>query len=121
MAFSCVCVAPPPLRPVVESKNHRYGLLTEHHELLGRTRAFDGAILFLPKKITDSKIVLNSTRKTDGASIAVTVTLVSMVHYAQCMQLFNVIFRRVLRALDLTEVGRNFYDPHSPIAIPQHK
>ena len=105
----------------MESKNQRYGLLFEHTELLGRTRAFDGAILYLPKKVTDHKLVLSSTRRTDGAAITVTVSLVSIVQYCQCMQLFNVIFRRVLRALELIEVGRNFYDPHSPIAIPQHK
>ncbi len=106
---------------MVESKNLRYSLLFEHFETLGRTRAFDGAILYLPKKVTDNKLVLTSTRRSDGSVVTVTVTLVSVVQYAQCMQLFNVIFRRILRALDLVEVGKNYYDPHSPIAIPQHK
>ena len=108
-------------RPIVESKNHRFGMLSDQHEILGRTRAFDGATLYLPKKITDSSIVLSSIRKTDAAQISITITLVAMVHYAQCLQLFNVIFRRVMRALELTRVGRNYYDPHNPIAIPQHK
>ena len=105
----------------MENKNQRYGLLFQHSELLGNTRAFDGATLYLPKKVTDDKLVLSSTRRSDGSVVTVTVALVAMVQYAQCMQLFNVIFRRVLRALDLIEVGRNYYDPHSPIAIPQHK
>ena len=109
------------LSPLVESKNHRFGMLAGLQDVLGNTRAFDGSILYLPKKVTESSLVLQSTRKTDGAPITITITLVAMVRYAQCFQLFNVIFRRVLRALDLTQVGRNYYDPHSPIAIPQHK
>ena len=50
--------SPPPssltLRPVVESKNMRFQLLNEHRPVIGNTRAFDGSILYLPKKITDT-------------------------------------------------------------------
>lgn len=108
-------------RPIVESKNHRFGMIADQQELLGRTRAFDGSTLYLPKKITDNSTVFNAVRKTDGAAITITITLVATVQYVQCFQLFNVIFRRVMRALDLAQVGRNYYDPHSPIALPQHK
>ena len=45
---------PPSLRPVVESKNMRFQLLNEHKPIIGNTRAFDGSILYLPKKITDT-------------------------------------------------------------------
>ena len=106
---------------MVESKNHRFGMIADQHELLGRTRAFDGATLYLPKKLTEGATVVQATRKTDGASITITFTLVAKVQYIQCFQLFNVIFRRVMRALELVQVGRNYYDPHSPIALPQHK
>lgn len=106
---------------MVESKNHRFGMIGDQHEVLGKTRAFDGSTLYLPKKLTDSPMVLQATRKTDGASITITLSLVAVVQYARCFNLFNVIFRRIMRALDLTQVGHNYYDPHSPIAMPQHK
>ena len=96
-------------------------MIAAQHEVLGRTRAFDGSTLYLPKKLMDTSIVLAATRKTDGTEIAITITLVAVVQYVQCFQLFNVIFRRVMHALDLTQVGRNYYDPHCPIAMPQHK
>lgn len=108
-------------RPVVENKNHRFGMISDQQEVLGAVRAFDGSTLYLPKKLTDSSLVLPATRKTDGANITITITLKATVQYVQCFQLFNVIFRRVMRALELTQVGRNYYDPHSPIAMPQHK
>ena len=41
-------------RPVIESKNMRFQLLNEHRPIIGNTRAFDGVILYLPKKITDT-------------------------------------------------------------------
>ena len=106
---------------MVESKNHRFGMMSDQQELLGKARAFDGSTLYLPKKITDSSLVVHAVRKTDGANITITITLVAMLQYVQCLQLFNVIFKRVMRSLDLAQVGRNYYDPHCPIALPQHK
>ena len=37
----------------------RFQLLNEQRELIGPTRAFDGSILFLPRKITE-KVLLQS-------------------------------------------------------------
>ena len=44
--------------PAVESKNMRFQLLNEQRELIGPTRAFDGSILFLPRKITEKVLLL---------------------------------------------------------------
>lgn len=40
-------------RPEVESKNMRFKMITEHKNVIGQSRAFDGAILYLPIKITE--------------------------------------------------------------------
>ena len=40
-------------RPEVESKSMRFKMLTEHKNVIGQSRAFDGAILYLPIKITE--------------------------------------------------------------------
>ena len=37
--------------PAVESKRMRIALLCSHEEIIGRTKAFDGMVLFLPKKL----------------------------------------------------------------------
>ena len=39
--------------PPCDSKRLRIALLFNHEELLGKTRAFDGMVLFLPKKLPD--------------------------------------------------------------------
>ena len=46
--YSSLFISPP-----IESKNMRYGMVNEHKDLIGPTRAFDGTILFLPIKITE--------------------------------------------------------------------
>jgi len=40
-------------RPDVDSKNMRFKMVTEHKNIIGDSRAFDGSILYLPIKITD--------------------------------------------------------------------
>ena len=43
--------------PDIESKNIRYHMLNEHRAVIGKTRAFDGAVLFLPV-LLDEKVRL---------------------------------------------------------------
>ena len=107
--------------PPVESRNMRYGMLNEHKDLIGSTRAFDGSTLYLPIKITDTSVIRVSKRATDGADTEITIPLTNVLHFNECMQLFNIIIRRVLRALDLQQVGRQYYDSHHPIQVTQHK
>lgn len=66
-------------------------------------------------------IDLMSTRQTDGASIKVTISLVDTAKNYDLVQLMNVIFKRVLRALKLQRIGRDYYDANSPLEVPQHK
>ncbi len=79
----------------MESKSVRYSLISSQAEVLGVTRAFDGTTLYLPKKITETTLTLNAVRSTDGTPVTVFITLVAVVNYSNCVQLFNVIFRRV--------------------------
>jgi aubergine-like protein len=39
--------------PDIDSKKLRIALLCSHEELLGKTKAFDGMTLILPKKLQD--------------------------------------------------------------------
>ena len=62
-----------------------------------------------------------SKRLTDDAMITITVTLVKIPEPDQCVQLYNIIFRRVMRHLKMQQVGRNYFDATRPVRIPQHK
>ena len=54
MFLLCYCLH---FSPDIESKNVRYALLNDHRAVIGKTRAFDGAVLFLPKML-DEKVCL---------------------------------------------------------------
>ena len=62
---------------------------------MGKTRAFDGTTLYLPKKITETTMTFQTIRPTDNTPVTMFLTLVAVVNYSDCVQLFNIIFRRV--------------------------
>lgn len=107
--------------PPIESKNMRFGMLKEHTEVIGKAKAFDGSTLFLPHRLPQPQINLTSKRQTDNTAVQVTITLVKVLAPSQCMQLYNVLLRRIMKILELQQVGRYYYDPKSPALIPQHK
>lgn len=109
--------------PEVDSKSARHGMLMEHRELTGSTMAFDGMILYLPKKLPDQVTKLISKRRSDDSDVELTITLTNELPPDSpiCVQLFNVVFRRVLKHIDMTAVGRNYYNVNRVIELPRHK
>ncbi|KAK3090400.1 hypothetical protein FSP39_011581 [Pinctada imbricata] len=108
-------------QPNIDSKNMRFKMMTEHVNVIGSTKAFDGAILYLPIRLKDQETKLTSKRLTDGAMITITVRLTKVVPPEQCVPLYNIIFRRIMHILEMVQVGRYYYNPKTPSAVPQHK
>lgn len=82
--------------PPIESKNLKFMLLKQHAEVLGSVRAFDGLILFLPKRLPELETKLISTRKYDESQVEITIKLTNEVPFGSqtTLQLLNIIFRR---------------------------
>nr|AZB49329.1 piwi-like protein [Halisarca dujardinii] len=108
-------------KPVIESNNVRFALLSQMKDIMGETRAFDGATLYLPIKITDSAVERSVLCSRDGSNVLVRVELVKILLYEDCLHLLNLIFKRAMRRLNLKQVGKNTYDPSNSVRIPQHK
>ncbi|KAM3867907.1 piwi-like protein 1 [Diretmus argenteus] len=108
-------------KPPMESRRLRSALLFHHDEALGSARSFDGAILFLPHKLHNKETVLLSETR-HGEEVQITVTLTNELPPTSpvCLQFYNVILRRILRVLNMQQIGRNYYDPNDPLDIPQH-
>ena len=82
--------------PPVESKGLRIGLLRDHEEsLIGKIRAFDGMILYLPKRLPKDVVEVVSQTK-DGQNITITIKLTNELSASSptCLQLLNITFRR---------------------------
>ncbi|NXX19423.1 PIWL1 protein, partial [Podargus strigoides] len=108
--------------PEMESRRLRSALLFQHDKLIGKTRAFDGSILFLPKKL-QNKVTEVCSRTRNGEDVKITITLTNELPPTSptCLQFYNIIFRRLLKILNLQQIGRNFYNPKDPISIPNHR
>ncbi|NWV74816.1 PIWL1 protein, partial [Dasyornis broadbenti] len=108
--------------PEMEARRLRSALLFQHEEHIGKTHAFDGSILFLPKKL-ENKVTELFSRTRNGEDVKITVTLTNELPPTSptCLQFYNIIFRRLLKMLNLQQIGRNYYNPSDPVSIPNHR
>ncbi|XP_062446080.1 piwi-like protein 1 [Rhea pennata] len=108
--------------PQMEARRLRSALLFQHEELIGRTHAFDGTVLFLPKKL-GTKVTEVFSRTRNGEDVKITITLTNELPPTSptCLQFYNIIFRRLLKIMNLQQIGRNYYNPNDPISIPNHR
>ncbi|XP_059194229.1 piwi-like protein 1 [Centropristis striata] len=108
--------------PPMESRRLRCALLFQHDETLGTARSFDGALLFLPHRMHNKETVLHSETR-NGEKVKITVTLTNELPPTSpvCIQFYNIVFRRILRMLNMQQIGRNYYNPDDPLNIPQHR
>ena len=82
--------------PPIESRGLRCGLLRDHESLIGKVRAFDGMILYLPHRLPDDVTEVVSTIQRDQSQVKLKITLTNEVaaNSPVSLQLFNVIFRK---------------------------
>ncbi|NXK82380.1 PIWL1 protein, partial [Amazona guildingii] len=108
--------------PEMEARRLRSALLFQHEELIGKTHAFDGSVLFLPKKLVN-KVTEVFSRTRNGEDVKITITLTNELPPSSptCLQFYNIIFRRLLKMLNLQQIGRNYYNPNDPISVPNHR
>ncbi|XP_072825056.1 piwi-like protein 4 [Vicugna pacos] len=108
--------------PDIESRRLRIALLYNHRELSNKAKAFDGVILFLSQKLEDKVTELSSeTRRGETVKMTITLTRELPASSPVCIQVFNIIFKKILKRLSMYQIGRNFYNPSEPVEIPQHK
>uniref|UniRef100_A0A672KVA6 Piwi-like protein 1 n=1 Tax=Sinocyclocheilus grahami TaxID=75366 RepID=A0A672KVA6_SINGR len=109
-------------KPPMESRRLRSALLFQHEETLGKAHTFDGAILFLPNKLHNT-VCFQILKTRNGEKVEITVTLTNELPPSSpvCLQFYNILFRRILRILNMQQIGRHYYNPDDPFNIPQHR
>lgn len=105
--------------PTVDCKFQRIRMLHQHDEHLGGTVAFDGMVLFLPKALKKEVTELVSERPTDGEKVKLTIRFIKVPKAKECLQVFNIIFRKVMSKLNMCQIGRNYYLPSEAKNIPR--
>ncbi|XP_060643492.2 piwi-like protein 2 [Anolis sagrei] len=109
-------------RPEVECKTMRLGMLKEHKSVTGDVTAFDGYILYLPLRLPPNE-GLKCQRRTDGSEVTINIQMTKILEPSSdlCIPFYNVVFRRVMRILDMKLIGRNFFDPTSTSVLQQYR
>ncbi|XP_077317934.1 piwi-like protein 1 isoform X1 [Lithobates pipiens] len=106
--------------PQMESRSLRSALLFQHDDLIGKAHAFDGTILFLPKQLNKVNEVCSQTRNGENVKITITLTNELPPTSPTCFHFYNIIFRRLLKLMNMKQIGRNYYNPDDPIDIREH-
>lgn len=108
--------------PNVHATALRHTLLNQHRDtVIGRTKTFDGCVLYLPQRLPEDSIVLQSTNENDNSVVAVRLVYKRCKRIADCLHLYNVLFDRIMRQMNYVRFGRKRFDPTAPSVIPQHK
>ncbi|XP_043096806.1 piwi-like protein 2 [Puntigrus tetrazona] len=108
--------------PNIESLSMRFGMMKEHRSTTGEVVAFDGSILYLPKRL-EEVVHLKAERKTDNQEIDIKIQLTKILPPSSdlCIPFYNVVLRRVMKLLGLKLVGRNHYDPNAVVILGKHR
>ncbi|XP_047674945.1 piwi-like protein 2 isoform X3 [Tachysurus fulvidraco] len=108
--------------PNVESVSMRFGMMKEHRATTGDVVAFDGSILYLPKRLGEV-VHLKAERKSDNEEIDLKIQMTKILppHSDLCIPFYNVVLRRVMKILGLNLIGRNHYDPKSAVVLTKHR
>uniref|UniRef100_A0A8C1JAI5 Piwi-like RNA-mediated gene silencing 2 n=1 Tax=Cyprinus carpio TaxID=7962 RepID=A0A8C1JAI5_CYPCA len=109
--------------PNVESLGMCFGMMKEHRPTTGEVVAFDGSILYLPKRLEEVCVLVRSERKTDNQEIDIKIQLTKILPPSSdlCIPFYNVVLRRVMKLLGLKLVGRNHYDPNAVVILGKHR
>lgn len=107
--------------PNVHSVHIRFKLLIQHENVVGRVRTFDGALLCLPIKLDERVTRLESKNPTDDTTIQIQIIFKKKKRFADCAQLYGILFGRIMKVLKFVRFGRKDFDPTAPKIIPQHK
>uniref|UniRef100_A0A8B9KTW9 Piwi-like protein 2 n=1 Tax=Astyanax mexicanus TaxID=7994 RepID=A0A8B9KTW9_ASTMX len=100
--------------PNVEALSMRFGMMKDHRSTTGEVVAFDGSILYLPKRLDEVRSADYNDRL--SAKLA---QLKLLCFIDECFILINLC--GVMKIVGLKLVGRDHYDPSNAIVLGKHR
>uniref|UniRef100_A0A8C3U815 Piwi like RNA-mediated gene silencing 2 n=1 Tax=Catharus ustulatus TaxID=91951 RepID=A0A8C3U815_CATUS len=98
----------------------RFAMLKEQRAVTGDVMAFDGSVLFLPIQIP--KVSLKAQRKCSGEEITINIQMTKTLEPSSdlCIPFYNVVFHRVMKILNMSLVGRHFFEPAQATTLQKY-
>ncbi|CAK1555842.1 unnamed protein product [Leptosia nina] len=107
-------------QPEQDHRSLRFKLLNEHHDLF-KVKSFDGTTLYLPHQLPDDVTDLVSTNPYDNSKVNITVVFNRVRRLSEMVHIYNLLFKHIMNDLELVRFGRQHFNNHAAIQIPQHK
>ncbi|XP_030382554.1 protein argonaute-3 [Scaptodrosophila lebanonensis] len=106
--------------PSIDSVHLRMKYLNEHKEKIGGTTTFDGTTLYLPIKL-ENELTTFLSKSINNTEIELRILFKKKESLKNCIQLYNILFDRVMRTLNFVKFDRKQFDPSNPKVIPSAK
>ncbi|XP_047521926.1 piwi-like protein Ago3 [Pieris napi] len=106
--------------PDQDHKHLRFKLLNEHRHLF-EVKTFDGSILYVPHRLPDDVTELVSTNPYDDSKVNITIIFNRTRRLSEMIHIYNLLFKHIMSDLELVRFGRQHFNEHAAIQIPQHK
>ncbi|KAH8377177.1 hypothetical protein KR093_003884 [Drosophila rubida] len=106
--------------PNVDSMHLRIKYLNEHRDQFGGTKTFDGSTLFLPI-LLQKELTTFVSKTADNTEIEIRLLFKKKESLKNCIQLYNILFDRIMRTLNFVKFDRKHFDPTQPKVIPVAK
>ncbi|XP_025197459.1 piwi-like protein Siwi [Melanaphis sacchari] len=102
--------------------NIKRNLLAQHRERLGGY-LFDGTMLFSVNRYDPPTFELTSIRRSNEQKVIIKVKFTNIIETGDHanIKVFNLLLHNCFRYLDLSLIGRNFYDSKAKVDLPQYK
>ncbi|XP_045774375.1 piwi-like protein Ago3 [Maniola jurtina] len=106
--------------PDTDAKHLRFKLLNEHKHLF-KEKTFDGTTLYVPHLLPDEALNLVSTNPFDESKVNLKIIFRRTRRLSEMIQIYNNLFKHIMKDLQLVRFGRQHFNEHSAIQIPQYK
>lgn len=109
--------------PIIDSKPFRINILNANISKMGGIKIYDGgSILFLPIELPEKVTQFVSQHPNDPeVNVVMTVTFLRKKRLGDCLQLYNILFKRIMHTLLYVGYGRSYFNHRGAILIPQHR
>lgn len=127
--------------PALDSKHARFVCLNKLSDVLGKAKTFDGATLCLPQRLPDpvslhrylnviscdkhsfqvTELISNYEPAFPEVKVTIALTNERPMGHPTSIYLYNNLFRKIMRILQLVEVNRNHFDPTKASTLPHLK
>ena len=108
--------------PDVHSKTTRIKIINSHIDQMGGVKMFDGGSkIYLSIQLPTEKLTFTGTHPFSSEEVTIKIKFEKKKDVNDCMQLFKILFKRIMVALEYTRLGRNYFSMKNKILLPEYR